>query len=567
MVSVEAVLYSAPHMKLNRFCVFALCVVTLSGCATQPATDLGPGVDASYHTFLAEVALQRENYQEAAESYAKAAQASSDPGIAQRATQVAYSLERSDLAYSTAERWLALDPDSIDARRFLANLAVKKGKLEQALDYLQEAIDLDPQGDSESAFLPLTTLLMREDDADAATQAMAKLVRKHNDNARAHFSVALLALQSGDRELALSSAKKAWQLAPEWPRAEVIYARALIANGDVDQGLEMAKAVVDRTGDLAIALEYGGLLVDTGRNEQAREQLNWILEQDKDSSGARFALGLLELREDNLSESEKHFTTLLASGRRTFDAVYYLAVIAENQENYTRALPLYARIRSGTYATAAQIRVARMLFKLNQTEAALTHLQRRREAFPDEDVPISEAEGQLLSEMGENGQALESYEKAIKRNPDARSLRFARSFLLERINRVDEAIVALSALLEEEPDDPIALNALGYTLADRTDEFDRAFKLISRALEQVPNDAAIIDSMGWVHYRLGNYDQALEYLNRAYELTGDPEVAAHLGEVLWVVGKTDDAKVIWEGALGEDPDHEKLRATIDRFMP
>ncbi|MEM7283193.1 MAG: tetratricopeptide repeat protein, partial [Pseudomonadota bacterium] len=246
---------------------------------------------------------------------------------------------------------------------------------------------------------------------------------------------------------------------------------------------------------------------------------------------------------------------------------FYLGSVAELQEDFEKALPFYVRVQTGTYATAAQVRVAHILAELGRLDAALAHLERRRDAFPDEDVALSEAEASILSDSGRIRDALKAYDEAIKRHPDSRSLRFSRSFLLERENRVSEALAELTMLLEEQPDDPVALNALGYTLADRTDEYQRAFEYISRALEQIPNDAAIIDSMGWVHYRLGNNEEALKYLRQAYDLTQDPEVAAHLGEVLWVQGEVEEAQSIWEQALLDHPDHEKLRDTIQRFLP
>ena len=556
-------------MNLANFPLVCLLVLSLAGCATQTTRSAGKtsATDASFHTLMAELALQRREFDVATSEYIKAAELSEDPEIARRATQVAFTLENHELAYASAKRWLELDQQSSDALRFLANLSVKRGEVAEALAYLQRALRLAGETETDGAFLPLTTLLMREDDTESATEAMRKLAEEHEENARAHFSVALLALQSGDYAMALTSAKRARELAPDWPRTEIVYARALIANRQIDEGLRVAKAVAERTEDVGIGLEYGGLLVDTGRNLEARTQLEWVLEQEPTSSGARFALGLLEMRERNLDAAQDHFTKLLASGRRTLDALFYLGSVAELQEDYEKALPFYVRVQTGTYATTAQIRVARMLFKLNQEEAALAHLKRRRQSFPDEDVALSDAEATLLGEAGRTQDALDVYDQAIGRHPDSRALRFSRSFLLEREDRIPEAIAELTLLLEEQPDDPVALNALGYTLADRTDEYERAFEYIRRALELVPGDAAIIDSMGWVHYRMGNYSQALEHLQKAYDMTFDPEVAAHLGEVLWVQGETEEAKSVWEKALVDNPDHKKLQQTINRFMP
>ena len=152
----------------------------------------------------------------------------------------------------------------------------------------------------------------------------------------------------------------------------------------------------------------------------------------------------------------------------------------------------------------------------------------------------------------------------LKDNTD---MLFARALLAETMDLLDITESDLRRVLELRLDDPNALNALGYTLADRTDRLDEAYDLIKRALDQMPNEAAIVDSMGWVHFKLGRYEEAIAYLERAIEIQFDSEIAAHLGEVLWTVGREQDAMELWDKALGLEPDSLVLQKTRARYLP
>jgi len=135
----------------------------------------------------------------------------------------------------------------------------------------------------------------------------------------------------------------------------------------------------------------------------------------------------------------------------------------------------------------------------------------------------------------------------------------------EKLNNLQQLEADLRRMLEIRPNDATALNALGYTLTDRTDRHQEAFGYISAALEQRPEDPAIIDSMGWVLYRLGRPDEALPYLQRAYEAYPDPEIASHLGEVLWVLGQKKEARRIWQDTLKAHPDNDIIKETVNRL--
>jgi tetratricopeptide (TPR) repeat protein len=222
-------------------------------------------------------------------------------------------------------------------------------------------------------------------------------------------------------------------------------------------------------------------------------------------------------------------------------------------------------VRAGDYAVAAQVRVAYLMNELGQPEEGLQHLERFAAAYPQYAVEIINAQGDLLVHMGKPEDALKLYDDAIAARPDNQALLYARAFLYEDMDRIDDALVELRSILRNTPDDATALNALGYTLADHTPNYREAYRYIKKAYELEPDNPAIIDSMGWVEYRLGRYDKALGHLQRAYGLMPDSEIAAHLGEVLWMSGDQKSARDVWEEALVRDPESEILGDVVKRF--
>jgi tetratricopeptide (TPR) repeat protein len=241
--------------------------------------------------------------------------------------------------------------------------------------------------------------------------------------------------------------------------------------------------------------------------------------------------------------------------------------MSEDEGDLDTAAGFYSRVTAGGNAVPARIRLSLILYRLGRSEEALRQLEHFEEADPIAAVELTGARGELLTRMGRYDEALALYERRLERYPGDESLLYGRAFLFEQMDRVGDSIKELEALLAKNPDDPVALNALGYTLADRTTEYERARDYISRAYEQSPNSPAIIDSMGWVEYKLGNNEKAIEYLRRAWSIDRDPEIAAHLGELYWVTGDEAAATDIWYESLQENPDSEALREVIDRFQP
>lgn len=565
--------FSPPRI---RRCAVAIFIVALSACASGPSavvpghgdsevlpfqTEAG---EASYHLLLAELALERGQYAAAASEYRKAAELSEDASIADRAVTLSMELGRKTEALASARRWVELAPDDRNARRYLAQLYLAENRIDEAVEAFEQLLPLLDE-DPEKGFLPLAGLLLDESEQKHALKVMQRLLERHRDVAAAHYGYALLSLQVGDFETAQRYALQAQTLRPDWHHAGLLQARAMVAAGDVDGGIDRAGEVARRSEDPELRLDYALLLAGLEREGEARLELDLLLDEHPRMAGALRAAGLLEMRRGDLNAAQLHFTSLLATGRNIWEAFFYLGTIAEQRGQHARAVRYYTQVRDGDLAVPAQVRAAALYELLDEGERGVEHLQDFAGDAPKFDAEISIAAGEMLARRGERERALELFDDTIARHPGHRGARFARAFLLEAMDQLDLAITELRALLREDPDDATALNALGYTLADRTDRQREAYRLIRKAYELEPDNPAIVDSMGWVQFRRGRLQQALEHLERAYAMLPDPEVAAHLGEVLYNLGRTDEAALLLNGSLAEHEGDETLLETIQRL--
>ncbi len=559
------------QMRLARL-ILLLASLVLSACAQNiprieapPAGFISDEGEAAYHAFIAELAYQRADYSTAASEYLRAARLSTDTEIARRAVTVAMMSDELEIAWQASSLWVARAADNPDSHRTRAQLAVRTKRPQASLPHLEYLL-ANGAADREAAWLTVLFLLGAEDNEDESLAALRALAAAHSDEAEGHFAVAALALEANRVDAALAAAERAFSLAPDWPRAGMMRARALLAAGEIDAGIAAARAVVAANDEPEVALEFAGLLADQGLYDGARAVLAGLLQAEPDMPDALYAFGLLELRAGDPEQARVHFTNLLSTGERRLDALYFLANAAEQLDEKADALQLYLRVRSGRHYSSAQFQIGRLLFDLGQRDAAFDHLERYARRFPEQRESVLLVQGGLLSSNEEPQAAIDLYSEALESDPDARSLRYARALLYERLDQVDMALADLFLLVETEPEDSSALNALGYTLADRTDRYEEAYGYIERALQMRPDEGPVLDSMGWVHYRLGNYPEALKFLKRAWAASQDPEIGAHLGEVLWVRGDTSAARAIWAAAQEAGADNRTLVETLTRFL-
>jgi tetratricopeptide (TPR) repeat protein len=551
---------------LAVFCasgLFACAATGSAGSAVYGSSELTDAAESDHHLLLAELAMQDGAPGTAVNEYVLAAQYSDDPERASQATRVAYQYGFLKQALVAANYWRALQPDDQAARLSIAQLQLQLGNRKKAIREFAAIIDSEEE-EREQLFLELTGIFMDSDGPWLASKVMEELARPYPELAQAHYAVAAIAMNASRFELALAEASKAVKQDSEWFSVATLLARARIASGQIEEGLQYADDLVLESRDDGVRLDYAYMLMSVGRSDDARLEL-MLLHEENGSASALRALGFLEMDAGRFEEAAARFSQLLGSGEYTFDALFYLGLIAERMEDYQRAMRAYARVNSGFSAIAAQARLARLMNQLGEAETALEHLAQFGIQNPGFRVDMMVASAELLGEMGRYDEALDTYREVLELRPADEGTGYAMAFMHELSGDLNSSIKQLRSFVRKRRADPLALNALGYTLVANTDKLSEASRYINKAIELAPANAAIIDSKGWLHFRKGEYELALKYLRDAYTLDNDPEIAAHLGEVLWEMGEQTEAQKLWFRALAINPDSDALTDTMDRF--
>jgi tetratricopeptide (TPR) repeat protein len=552
--------------SINSLITLLTLAMTFSFAAAK--ADENNSSDASAHILQAEIALQRNEYLKATTEYRRAAEASDSVELARKATRMGFSYGFDEEALLAAKRWQKLDKESDEARAFLGQLYFRVGDLRNSRRQFERLIKAGPE-DPGTRLLSLVSYLSEEDEPERADELVRSLAKPYRDSAKAHYAVAVMALRAGDSEYAKQRATRSSELDPEFTRAQLLYARALMFEGDADKAIEyLAHMIGDSPNpDPDARMELALMYMLSGRDDDALSQVNQVLlEQPGRTDGLRL-MAIINFRLERLDAAWDDFQDLLASGQYRMDALYYLGRIADYREQYERAVRLYREVRYGSNSMFAQRRASALLaHQLDDVEGAFRLLDEFAESSPDNAVDVVMLRAQLLVSLERYDEALELYEKAVEFRPDNENMILGRSDLLIRIGRIDDAIAEYRKALKRWPDSALTLNALGYTLADKTDQYVEAEKLIRKALEFDPDNPAIIDSLGWVLYKLGHLEAGLEQLEIAYEKYRDHEVAAHIVEVLAELGRQDEALAMLESAEEDTPDSKLLQDVRARYF-
>ncbi|HWM28438.1 MAG TPA: tetratricopeptide repeat protein [Woeseiaceae bacterium] len=551
-------------LRLARLTLF---VAAMALVAQATAADETEGEKANAHLLQAEIELQRNQYKAASEEYRKAAELSDDIEIARQATRVSYSYGFNEDALDSAERWLELDEENDEAMLYVAQLQLRNGELRDSRRTFMRLLERgeEPVDERLVALIPF----LSEEDPEDADWLMRQLAKPYKDSASAHYAAGVMALQAGDTDEARARSEKAIELQKDWIQPHLLYARALLLGGDQDAAIDYAARMVgdNPDPDPEARLELAIMYLSAERDDDALSQVNQVLLEQPARTDALRLMAIINFRQDHLDAAQSDFQDLLSSGRYTMDALYYLARIADRHQEYDEAIALYSQVISGENTVAAQRRVSGIMAQEGEPEEALLHLVEFGETHPNHAIDMMAARAQLLASLDRYPEALELYDQVVEYRPDSESVALGKAELLLRMGKVDDAIDLYRDAVDRWPDSAMSMNALGYTLADRTDEYKEAARLIEKALELEPDSPAIIDSWGWVLYKQGEHEQALKELERAYEQLKDPEVAAHIVEVLWKLERVDEAKKVLEDAEVLFPENEILENVRKRVFP
>ena len=539
----------------------------ISGAVSQnlPSVELTPGL--LYELLAAEIAGQRGAAAISLSKYLELAQRTRDPRIAKRAVEIAFFERNNEKALEAARIWVVADAQNMEARQTLAGLLIASGFSEEAYPHLERLLAATSTNVAEG-FLQFNRLLSRGGDHKATLSIIQRLAAQHPGVAEAHGSVAQAASNAGEDALAIREARIASKLKPEWEFPPLLAAQLLSKRSALEASAELRAYLSLNPGSSEARMAYARSLISEKKYAEARTEFQRIERDFPNNPDVLYALGLLALDAKDYASAESSLTRLLGQQPRDPNLVYlYLGQVAEEQKKFAEARVHYGKVGRGDQYFAAQSRIARSFAKEGRVADGRAHLQSVVATSNDQRVQIILAEAQMLREANQNRTAFEVLEKGLERLPNHPDLLYDFAMAAEKVERMDLLEANLKKVIQLKPDHAHAYNALGYSLADRNERLSEARELIEKALKMAPDDAMIIDSMGWVMYRLGDLPRAYELLKRAYTLTPDAEIGAHLGEVLWKLGRTAEAERVWGEATAHAPDNETLKNTIKRLKP
>lgn len=567
--------YSEPVVSISILAraSLALGLLACAACTAVGTPSADTAAPRTFYTVTAEIALARHEPRVAALQYAAAAESDTDVKLLERATEVAAACLQPSVALGLSARWIGIDPKSVEAHRAAGRAALALNDIDRAAAHYRVVLASSHAG-TDAEFAALETYLASDDNIFGSRQLADRLAAWSPDSAPALRIQGFAALRADDPAAAVRSFEALLALpadgvhaADEGAHRELLQtlARARIMAGDADAPLAQARDTVMRDDTPANRLNYALLLMTAQRDHEAAQQLEILSHDAEYAPVALRLLGLIDFQEGHLDAATAKFAELLRTQKYLDDAFYYLGLIADRHDDPEHALRLFAQVQTGDNSVPALLRATTILQAHGAKAAADELLDRLVEDEPLRAPEILTARARMYADSGDFPRAMTVLERGQLEYPDNVDLRYAKATIYEEEGKVSDALKELKGVLKSRPDDPSALNALGFTLADHSRDLKRARKLIESAHAAAPMNAAILDSLGWVLFRQGQSTAAEPYLRTAYADDRGGDIAAHLGEVLWQLGRPADAERIWSEASVADGDNRLLKATRERF--
>ncbi|QNH22466.1 membrane protein [Xanthomonas sp. GW] len=551
----------------------ALAALPATGAATAAPTataKLPPSAAASSLTpvLAGEFALQAGQLADASHWYLEAAnEAPGDAGLAERATRIAMLANDNAAAAQALALWRQRAPESLPMRSAEASLALRNGNLRQARGLL---VALLRDKDARGWRYALVALVSGNRDPEVAAKVLDQLLDANAipDQLEAWQEFGRLALRLEQPKLAERIVDQLVKRFPEEPRVALLHATQLQQAGKTEQARALLQGVEPKAPadpELRGALAYA---YDAIGDTAAAARVLALGPQNTQNYGLRASM--LAKLQDNAALSALYEELRKGAAQPDPERRLLLGKIAEFLKRYQEAVTWYRGVPGGPLRNEARLRTAGALYELGQKDAAFSEARALQDDAEADDAARRDAyvlEAELRQRSGDDDGELQVFERGLAAYPDDNALLYARGLAWERRDRIDRAEADLRKILVTEPENVAALNALGYTLADRTHRYREALQLIDRARTADPDNAAIIDSYGWVLYRLGKTQEALVQLRRAWTLFKDPEIAAHIGQVLWEQGKHDEASKYFDEARKLDPKNRALQRAMEKVAP
>ena len=518
-----------------------------------------------YLLMAAEIAGQRNQYDVALEGYLQAAKEVDDARIAARAAKIGLYLKDTKKTDEAVALWLKQDENSLTARKIAVLSALRNSDKVAVVEHLSKILQEDPAG-FEATLIELSKVLEKEGKAEFVFEALQDLSTLHPQQSVIFFVQALLAGQLNKLDIATEKINQALAIQPDWDKARVLQARLAAQKGDLDTAKNVLETILDENPENnRIRKMLAQVLMKAERFDDATELYQSVLRKNPEDGESQFALALILLQQKKDDEALENLKPLINKPRWDAQASFYSGRIEYKKENYAKALVWFDKVTQGFYAYDASMAAVSVLLKQKNFVEAEQRLSQLMARYPKQQLNILLLKADAFVEQKKNQQAFDVLTHALEQFPDNRDLLYTRSLIAEKLDKLDVLEADLKKILEKHPEDSSALNALGYTLADRTQRYDEAEAYLQKAMALKPDETVIIDSVGWLHFKKGNIEEALQLLRNAYKKLPESEIAAHLTEVLWVKGEKKEAKEIFTEVLKISPEDEYLLKLLKRF--
>jgi len=556
--------------------------VALSGCSTvTPSTDSAGTQDVTkqdeaekvptrpfppetlYSLLVAELAASRNQPQVMLENYTAEAFRTRDAGVAKRATLIAQYLGANQIALDTAKLWKELEPESRDPNLIIAAQLVQKEQLKEAFEY---ALTVRASHDN-AMFQSIAAQAVNKPEPYRAEllESYNEALKQYPNDDQLLMGKALLEHFQGDNNASLRSANASIKSNEDNLAAHLLKASLLEKSGEIDKAAKVLATQVNKYPDnKRLRLRYARTLTEVDL-EKAQKQFKEMVDEAPFDGDLLLSLALISKEIGDTTTAREYFEQLLYLNKHSSSAYYYLGQMSENEDNIPRALEQYRRVTEGEEYLYAASAYCRLQLEEQKYDRCHEHMQSERQRLPQVASRLYLIEADSLQNQGFYLESLDLLNQALSEFPDDIDLLYPRSAAYEYAGDLPAAEADLRNILKQQPDNPNALNALGYILTNRTNRHREAYELITRAIAQEPNNPAYIDSLGWVLYRLDRHDEALEQLRIAMKMFPNHEIAAHLGEVLWVMDKKDEARKVWKEGLKDKPDSKIIEETQQRL--
>lgn len=513
----------------------------------------------------AEIAGQREQYGIALDGYLRAAQQVKDPEVIKRAAKIALFVQDPDKLKQALDLWQEVEPDSVDVRFLTAVAALNAGDRALALESIEFVLLNDPQVFDEKA-LALIKSLNDQPSVDLAQSIFVELSAKYPANAQLFFVQALLDAQSNNVPQAQLNISQALALKPDWPKASLLQAQLYISKRDLAAATSVLQGVVAKQDNVQIRERIAQLLMQQERWVEAEEALQSLIENDPENDELKFKLALVYLQTNKEAQAREGLLALVTKEPFKDKASFYLARMDAANKRYNEALIWFDGVKTEPFKYEAEMNSLLILMEQERYAVAIDKIASLKAAYPEKINNFSLFESEAYSRLGEHQKGFDVLSNALLSDPDNEKILFARALLADKVGDMQTLEADLLYLIEKDPNDSKALNALGYTLVDKTTRYREAQAYLDRAIAIRPNEPIIMDSYGWLLFKLNRYEESLSYLQKAYEMEPQAEIAGHLVEVLWVLQRQDQAKAVLLRALAKNPEDKMLLEVQVRLL-